>query len=171
MNIDDSTFKCITEMTQVGHFYVDNLLGNIDETVAIAKEGKGAYPAGSVLQLVPFEVMVKWEKGFSPATKDWEFFFLDVNAEGSKINTRGFTEVNNGLGLNCFACHVKAKPEFDFVCGESNGCDPLPITREMFNALQRTDPRCPGADQVSEADQEALKQLDAAIKALMADKN
>ncbi|HXZ17464.1 MAG TPA: hypothetical protein VEH77_16140, partial [Roseiarcus sp.] len=25
---DDNTFKCITDMTPVRHFYVDNLLGN-----------------------------------------------------------------------------------------------------------------------------------------------
>ena len=169
--VDDSSFKCITEMTQVRHFYVDNLLGNLDETIAVAQAGSGTYPEGSVLQLIPNEVMIKRQKGFNVATKDWEFFFLDVSSEGSKIVTRGFAEVNNGLGLNCFACHIKAKPEFDFVCEQEHGCDPIPITRAMFGALQRTDPRCANADPVSAEDQEALKQLDAAIKALMADKN
>ena len=76
------------------------------------------------------------------------------------------TEVNNRLGLNCFACHVKAKPEFDFVCEIDHGCDPIPVTRAMFGALQRTDPRCKGADQVSAADAESLKLLGEIIKAL-----
>jgi hypothetical protein len=36
----------------------------------------------------------------------------------------------------------------------------------MFGALQRTDPRCKGSDQVSAEDAEALKQLGAIVKAL-----
>ena len=113
IKVDDNSFKCITEMTPVKHFYVDNLLGNVGATVAVAKAGTGDYPVGSVLQLTPNEVMVKHGKGFSSATRDWEFFWIDVSKEGQKIFTRGFAEVNNRLGLNCFACHVKAKPEFD----------------------------------------------------------
>lgn len=166
IEVADSTFGCITEMTQVRHFYVDNLLGKLDETVATAKAGEGVYPEGSLLQLVPFEAMVKREKGFNPPTKDWEFFDLAVTPEGTTINTRGFAEVNNALGLNCFACHVKARPEFDFVCEQDHGCDPLPITRAMFGALQRTDPRCPDSGTVSAEDQQALVELDAAIKEL-----
>jgi len=169
--VDDSTFGCITEMTQVRHFFVDNLLGDLDATVATAQAGQGVYPEGSLLQLVPFEAMVKREKGFNPATKDWEFFDLKVSPEGTVINTRGFAEVNNALGLNCFACHVKARPEFDFVCEEDHGCDPIPITRAMFGALQRTDPRCPDSETVSSEDQQALAELDAAIKELTSESN
>ena len=80
-------------MTPVRHFYVDNLLGNLDETVAVAKAGQGDYPEGSVLQLMPNEVMIKQQKGFNPATRDWEFFWIDVDKDGSKIYTRGFAEV------------------------------------------------------------------------------
>ena len=36
----------------------------------------------------------------------------------------------------------------------------------MFGALQRTDPRCPGSDQVSVEDAESLKQLGEIVKAL-----
>jgi hypothetical protein len=93
--IDDASFKCITEMKHVRHFYVDNLLGNVAATVAVAEKGSGDYPVGSVLQLVPNEVMIKQPKGFSPATRDWEFFFIDVSEQGSKIYKRGFAEVNN----------------------------------------------------------------------------
>jgi hypothetical protein len=31
--------------------------------------------------------------------------------------TRGFAEVNNRFGGNCFNCHAKARPEWDLVCG------------------------------------------------------
>jgi len=50
--------------------------------------------------------------------------------------------VNNRFGGNCFTCHVKAHAEFDLVCDNDHGCDPIPITRAMSGALQRTDPRC-----------------------------
>ncbi len=166
IKVDDSSFKCITEMTSVRHFYVDNLLGNLEKTVAVAQAGTGDYPEGTVLQLIPNEVMIKHQKGFSPATRDWEFFYIDVSADGSKIYQRGFANVNNRLGLNCFACHVKAKPEFDFVCEQGHGCDAIPITRAMFGALQRTDPRCKANGPVTAEDIEALNQLGEIVKTL-----
>ena len=166
IKVDDNSFKCITEMTPVKHFFVDNLLGNIGGTVAIANAGTGDYPVGSVLQVMPNEVMVKHDKGFSPATRDWEFFWIDITKEGQKIYTRGFAEVNNRFDLNCFACHVKAKPEFDFVCETDHGCDPIPVTHAMFAALQHTDARCKGSENVSAADQESLNQLGVIVKAL-----
>lgn len=131
VKVDDTSFKCITEMAKVRHFYVDNLLGNLAQTVAVANAGTGDYPVGSVVQLMPNEVMIKQEQGFSPATRDWEFFWIDVDKNGSKIYTRGFAEVNNRFGLNCFACHVKAQPEYDFICETEHGCDPIPVTKAM----------------------------------------
>ena len=164
--VDDNSFKCITEMTKVRHFFVDNLLGNVTETVAVATAGRGDYPEGSVVQVMPNEVMIKQQKGYSPATRDWEFFWIDLDKNGAKIFTRGFAEVNNRLNLNCFACHVKARPEHDFICETDNGCDPIPVTKAMFGALQRTDPRCPGSDQVSAEDAESLRQLGEIVKTL-----
>jgi hypothetical protein len=168
VKVDDHSFRCITEMTKVRHFYVDNLLGNVAGTVAVATVDKGEYPPGSVLQLVPNEAMVKHEKGFNPTTGDWEFFFIDTDKNGSKIFARGFTEVNNRLGLNCFNCHKLARAEFDLVCEQDHGCAPIPVTRAMFGALQRTDPRCKHEGPVSAEDQEALKQLDQVVKVLKA---
>jgi hypothetical protein len=168
VRVDDHSFKCITDMTKVRHFYLDNLLGNAAGTVAVAKTDKGDYPPGSVLQLMPNEAMVKHEKGFNPTTHDWEFFYVDTDKNGSKIFARGFTEVNNRLGLNCFNCHKLARSEFDLVCEQDHGCAPIPVTRAMFGALQRTDPRCKHEGAVSAEDQEALKQLDQIVKALKA---
>lgn len=169
LKIDESSFKCITEMKAVRHFYVDNMLGKVDETLAVAQKGSGDYPVGSVLQLVPNEVMVKHPKGTSPATRDWEFFFIDVSAQGSKIYKRGFVDVSNRFGGNCFACHVKAKPEFDFVCEEGHGCDPVAFTRPMFGALQRTDPRCKNNRPLSPEDAKALLDLGELVKTLPAE--
>lgn len=160
--IDDTTFSCIRDMTPVRGFFVSNLLGNLDTTVAVANAGTGSYPPGSVVQLVPGEVMVKLDPGASPATADWEFFELNVTAEGSTINKRGFVDVVNKFGGNCFACHIKAAPGRDMICETGNGCDPIPLTRIMIEAIQNTDPRC---DPVALPPEqvEALKQLQAAL--------
>lgn len=166
--IDDNSFQCLDKMTKVRHFYVDNLLGDREATIAVAKsETGGTYPPGSVVQLIPGEVMVKQRPGFNAATKDWEFFELDVSPDGSKIRKRGFADVNNRFGGNCFTCHVQAKPEFDFICELDHGCAPIPVTRAMFGALQHTDPRC-GQKEVSEEDKKALADLGEVIKAIMA---
>ncbi|WP_211097367.1 hypothetical protein [Herbaspirillum sp. ST 5-3] len=163
IKIDDGSFKCIRQMTPVRHFYVDNLRGNIDATLAAANAPKGAiYPEGSVIQLVPTEAMVKREKGFSPATGDWEFFELDVSKNGSRIHKRGFAEVNNRFGKNCFACHAPARQPWDFVCESGHGCAPIPIDHTMTGALQRSDPRC-GAEALQPGDTTALWKLKAMV--------
>jgi hypothetical protein len=157
--VNENSFRCIRQMSPVRHFYVDNLLGNRDGTLAAANAPKGAiYPAGSVVQLVPTEVMVKREAGFSPATGDWEFFELDVSRSGTTIKTRGFAEVNNRFGKNCFGCHVPAREPWDFVCESGHGCEPIPIDHAMTGALQRSDPRC-GEPVLQEGDKMALFKL------------
>lgn len=163
MKVDADSFRCIREMTPVRHFYVDNLLGNLEGTLAAANAPKGAiYPPGSVVQLVPSEVMVKREAGFSPATGDWEFFELDVSDKGSSVRARGFAEVNNRFGGNCFACHAPARQPWDFVCEEGHGCEAIPVTRKMIGALQRSDPRC-GESVLEEGDSWALFKLNTLV--------
>lgn len=143
VTINEESFSCIREMTPVRHFYVDNLLGDIESTLTAANAPEGAkYPVGSVVQLVPTEVMVKRESGTFPATGDWEFFELEVNENGSKIAKRGFVDVVNRFGGNCFSCHAPAREPWDFICESGHGCEPIPIDHKMTGALQRSDPRC-----------------------------
>lgn len=143
ISVTPQSFRCLTEMTPVRGFFVDNLDGKLEATLAVAKNpGGGVYPPGSVVQLVPTEVMVKREPGFSPFTRDWEFFELDVDAQGTRIRKRGFAEVNNRFDKNCFACHAAARPEFDMICEQDHGCEKLPIPRYVIRSLQVTDPRC-----------------------------
>lgn len=143
LSIDADSFQCLNEMTAIRHFFVDNLLGDLDATVDVAQSvDGGVYPPGSVVQLVPTEVMVKHGAGWNAATKDWEFFELDVSAEGSSIRNRGFVDVVNRFGGNCFACHIKAEDKFDLICELEHGCDPIPVTREMIAGIQAADPRC-----------------------------
>ncbi len=163
VQVDDSSFRCIRQMQPVRHFFVDNLLGNQAGTLAAANAPEGApYPTGSVVQLVPTEAMVKREPGFSPVTGDWEFFELQVSAQGSRIHKRGFAEVNNRFGKNCFGCHVPAREPWDFVCEAGHGCEAIPIDHRMTGALQRSDPRC-GPAQLQSGDTAALWKLRALV--------
>ena len=122
------------------------------------------YPPGSVIQLIPTEAMVKHDKGFNPTTHDWEFFDLDVLKDGTQVRKRGTVDVVNRFGGNCFDCHVPAAAQWDVVCETDHGCAPLPVTRAMIAALQRTDPRC-GNNPISPEDAEAIEQLEQLLKA------
>ncbi len=157
--IDEATFGCIRDMTPVRGFFVDNLRGDLDATLAVANsETGGTYPPGSLVQLVPTEAMVKRAPGFNPATRDWEFFELDVSADGTAIRARGFADVVNRFDGNCFACHVKARPEWDMICEQDHGCDPIPLTPVLVRAIQKTDPRCEPAA-LTEEEMTALQAL------------
>ncbi|HZF28894.1 MAG TPA: hypothetical protein VE907_07240 [Gammaproteobacteria bacterium] len=145
-------------------FYVDNVEGDLDATIAVANApAGGVYPAGSIVQLVPGEAMVKREKGFDATTHDWEFFELDVSNDGARIRKRGAAEVVNRFGGNCFGCHKAARAQWDLICETDYGCAPVPLTSAMIGALQRTDPRC-GNPAVSAEDADALRQLNDVLK-------
>ena len=168
--IDESSFSCIREMTPVRHFYVSNLTGDIKGTLAAANDPEGAiYPFGSVVQLVPTEVMVKRKSGTFPATGDWEFFELKVDNNGSTIAKRGFVDVMNRFDGNCFSCHVPAREPWDFICESDHGCEPIPIDHKMTGALQRSDPRC-GEEILEDGDTMALWKLKAMVNIGLAKK-
>ena len=99
------------------------------------------YPVGTILQLVPFEAMVKHPRQDFPKTNGWEFFFLDVSKEGTKIKDRGENVVNLSQGITCLSCH-KAAARFDFVCEKRHGCAPIPFDDQKITELQNADPRC-----------------------------
>jgi hypothetical protein len=135
-------FRNLHTMTKVRNFYVDNRLGHLDQTLAVANSPNGGrYPVGTIIQLVPQEAMVKRQKGFSPTTRDWEFFFLSVTPMGTTIEKRGTADVVNRFGGNCASCHQGAAARFDGVCEENHGCAPLPIGPDVFHAIQESDPR------------------------------
>ncbi|MFT3724198.1 MAG: hypothetical protein QM773_11475 [Hyphomonadaceae bacterium] len=168
LTITDASFSCIRDLKPVRGYYVGNLLGNVDATVAVAMKGEGGdYPAGSVVQLVPGEAMVKHPPGFNAATKDWEFFELDTTATGTKIRVRGTTEAVNQFGGNCLSCHAQAEAKWDMICEQGHGCAPIPVTPVMARAIQNTDPRCPKIDNLP-ADQVAALQQLAAFRAAAA---
>jgi hypothetical protein len=141
--LEAEDFDCILEWPKVHRFRVTNVLGDIDATLAVANSATGGdYPVGSLIQLIPTEAMVKRAPGFAPATHDWEFFSLSVSAAGTQILERGSDQVVNAFGGNCLDCHAKAEPQWDFICEQDHGCDPLPFIAEQIEAVQNADPRC-----------------------------
>lgn len=136
-------FVALVDMTPVRGFFVDNLLGDVDEAVEVAESPDGGmYPVGTVIQLIPQEAMVKRAPGFDPDSNDWEFFTLEVTADGTTIVTRGGSEVINRFsGSSCASCHAAAEPQFDFVCEDDNGCEPLPVGDDVITGIQQADPR------------------------------
>jgi len=167
VTVTDASFGCIRDLKPVRGYFVGNLLGDVDATVKVASAGTGVYPVGSVVQLVPGEAMVKHAAGYNAATKDWEFFELNVAASGTKIGKRGAAEVVNQFGGNCLSCHAKAEARYDMICEQGHGCDPIPVTPVLAKAIQNTDPRCPKVDNLPADQQAALQQL-AAFRAAAA---
>lgn len=146
IDIPDNAFKCLSELTASGSFFVDNLLGNLEATLQVANSSSGgSFPPGSLVTLVPNEVMIKHQEGWNPGTNDWEYFLLNVSAEGTSIAARGAEEVGNRAG-SCNGCHQLARPEWDLICGSNHGCAPLPFTREQIRGVQSSDPRCSKED-------------------------
>lgn len=165
LEITEASFGCIRDMKAVRGYFVGNLLGDIDATLAVANGANGGkYPPGSIVQLVPGEAMVKHYPGYNAATNDWEFFELIPSAAGTKINVRGSTEVVNQFGGNCLSCHAQAETKWDMICEQTHGCAPIPVTPVMARAIQNTDPRCPKVD-LPPDQQAAMKQLMAFLAA------
>ena len=48
--VTEGSFRCIRDMTKVRGFFVDNLLGDLEATLAVAKATGGTYPPGSLIR-------------------------------------------------------------------------------------------------------------------------
>jgi hypothetical protein len=142
LDMTAADFRSLHTMTKVGNYFVANERGHLDEAVKVAHSPDGgAFPVGTIIQLVPQEAMVKRRAGWNPRTHDWEFFFLDVSPTGTEIVTRGADEVVNRFGGNCASCHLLADRKWDLVCQDDHGCEPLPIDDAVIAAIQQADPR------------------------------
>jgi hypothetical protein len=143
LDMKASDFECLKNWTKIREFRITNKRGHMDQALAVANSRVGGvYPVGTVIQLVPFEAMVKRAVGFNAATQDWEFFSLDTSAAGTTILARGTTEVVNQFGGNCVSCHSLAAPQWNMTCETGHGCIPLPFTDAQIDAIQNADPRC-----------------------------
>src|SRR5262245_61624264 len=111
----------------------------MSETGAIPPRG---YPVGTILQVLPFEAMIKRRRGFNPEGNDWEFVKIRPTPEGgTEIQQAGKGEVANAIG-SCQACHVRLAHDHDLVCEFVIGAAGLGLTDQQLAAIQAADPRC-----------------------------
>lgn len=142
--VSEQTFGCILDWPKVRNTYFKHSdPEKLKEAMRIFRDSvpDKQYPVGTILQLVPFEAMVKHPREKFPNTNGWEFFFLDVSKEGTKIKDRGEHVVNLSQGVTCLSCHQPAK-KFDFVCEKGHGCAPIPFDDQKIAEVQKTDLRC-----------------------------
>ncbi len=144
ITVTEQTFGCILDWPKVRNTYFKHDdPKKLKEAMRIFRESvpDKEYPVGTILQLIPFEAMVKHPREKFPTTNGWEFFDLDVSKEGTKIKERGEQVVNHSQGVTCLSCHQPAA-KFDFVCEKGHGCAPIPFDDEKIAAIQKTDLRC-----------------------------
>ena len=91
--VTEKSFGCIRDSAvKVGGTYIRHAdPAKLQEAVQIfmGDIADREYPAGTTIQLIPGEAMVKESKKDFPYTNGWEFFALTVSANGTKIASRG----------------------------------------------------------------------------------
>jgi hypothetical protein len=150
-SIAATKFRCLTDGVKPAgkNFFVfHKSKKKRAKAVAMSESGdvSAGYPVGTVLQLFPFEAMIKRRKGFNPEGNDWEFFQLALEEKpNGKFKTRvvaqGKSEVGNLAG-SCQGCHARLAPEHDLVCEFVIGAEGLGLTAEQIATAQANDPRC-----------------------------
>jgi len=144
VSVSEQTFGCILDWPQVRNTRIKHEdPKELAEAMRIFRDSvpDTEYPVGTILQLVPFEAMVKHPREKFPRTNGWEFFALEVSGAGTKIRDRGDNVVNLSQGKTCLSCHQPAA-RFDFVCEKGHGCAPIPFNDQAIQALQQADARC-----------------------------
>lgn len=144
ITVSEQTFGCILDWPKVRNTRFNHSDPvKLKEAMRILRDSISdrEYPVGTILQLVPFEAMVKHPHEKFPKTNGWEFFALDVSEAGTQIKDRGDNVVNLSQGVTCLSCHQPAA-KFDFVCEKGHGCAPIPFDDQKIGELQRADPRC-----------------------------
>jgi hypothetical protein len=142
--VSEQTFGCILDWPKIRNTrfkHADPV--KLKEAMRIFRDSvpDKDYPVGTILQLVPFEAMVKHPREKFPNSNGWEFFALEVSEAGTTIRDRGDNVINLLLGAPCLSCHQPAA-KFDFVCEKGHGCAPLPIDDQKIGELQKADLRC-----------------------------
>ena len=144
VTVSEQTFGCIVDWPQVRNTRINHAdPKQLAEAMRIFRDSvpNTEYPVGTILQLVPFEAMVKHPREKFPNSNGWEFFALEVSEAGTKIRDRGDNVVNLSLGAPCLSCHQPAA-KFDFVCEKGHGCAPIPFDDQKIAELQRADSCC-----------------------------
>ena len=144
LTVSEQTFGCILDWPKVRNTRFKHAdPEKLKEAMRIFRDSvpDKEYPVGTILQLVPFEAMVKHPHEKFPKTTGWEFFALEVSKNGTKIRDRGDSVVNLSQGVTCLSCHQPAA-RYDFVCEKGHGCAPIPFDDQKIAELQHADLRC-----------------------------
>src|SRR5947208_16140261 len=142
--VSEQTFGCILDWPQVRNTRIKHSdPEELKEAMRIFRDSlpDREYPVGTILQLVPFEAMVKHPREKFPKTNGWEFFALDVSGAGTKIRDRGDSVYMYSQVVTFLCCNQPAA-KFDFVCEKGHGCAPIPFNDQAIAALQQADARC-----------------------------
>jgi hypothetical protein len=97
--VSEQTFDCILDWPKVRNTRINHAdPEKLKEAMAIFRDSipDKEYPVGTILQLLPFEAMVK-----HPREDGWEFFALDLTKSGTRIRDRGDNVVNLSQGATC----------------------------------------------------------------------
>jgi hypothetical protein len=109
ITVSEDTFGCILDWPKVRNTRLKHVdPEKLKEAMRILRDSvpDKDYPVGTILQLVPFEAMVKHPREKFPKSNGWEFFALEVSETGTKIRDRGDDNVVNlSLGAPCLSCH------------------------------------------------------------------
>ena len=144
ITVSDQTFGCILDLPKVRNTRFKHAdPEKLKEAMRLFRDSvpDKEYPVGTILQLVPFEAMVKHPGEKFPNTNGWEFFSLEISEQGTKIKDRGESVVNVSQGVTCLSCHQPAA-RFDFVCEKGHGCAPIPFDDQKIAQIQKSDLRC-----------------------------
>ena len=144
LTVTEQTFGCILDWPKVRNTrFKHSDPAQLKEAMRIFRDSvpDKEYPVGTILELVPFEATVTHPREKFPKTNGWEFFFLDVSKEGTKIMDRRDSVVNLSQGVTCLSCHQPAA-RFDFVCEKGHGCAPIPFDDQKIAEIQKSDLRC-----------------------------
>src|SRR3989442_13224581 len=143
VTVSEKSFGCIRDGTKIRNTYIKHAdPEKLKEAMRIFKNSvpDREYPVGTILQLVPFEAMVKHPREMFPNSNGWEFFALEVSEAGTQIRDRGDNVVNLLLGAPCLTCHQPAA-RFDFVCEKGHACAPIPFDDQKISELRGADLR------------------------------
>jgi hypothetical protein len=140
--INEKSFGCLLDLPKVRNTRIQNPdPAKLKEAIRIFTDSvpDKEYPTGTILQLIPAEAMVKRDRAAFPNTNGWEFFALNVSANGTTIQNRGDKVLNASLKKPCLECHTPAA-KFDFVCEKGHGCATIPVTDQQIAAIALTRP-------------------------------
>ena len=104
LTVTEQTFGCILDWSKVRNTRLKHAdPEKLKEAIRIFRDSvpDKEYPVGTILQLVPFEAMVKHPHEKFPNTNGWEFFALEVSEAGTTIRDRRDHVVNLSQEATC----------------------------------------------------------------------